>query len=114
MRYKKINTLIFQQFILFVFNVIASNFTNYSPYSSQNYRFVDVDKWDNEDDDADSSSYSSNSVFIVSRLRKFTKYEIVIQAVNQYGEGPLSRPSVGQTKEDGKFINKCSQMLTTR
>ena len=38
----------------------------------------------------------------MSRLRKFTKYEIVIQAVNQYGEGPLSRPSVGQTKEDGK------------
>ena len=72
-------------------------------FSSQNYRFVDVDKWDNEDE-ADGATYSS-SVFIVSRLRKFTKYEIVIQAVNQYGEGPLSRPSVGQTQEDGK--NNC-------
>ena len=94
--------------------MIASNFANFSAYSSQNYRFVDVDKWDSEEDDADSSSYSSNSVFVVSRLRKFTKYEIVIQAVNQYGEGPLSRPSVGQTQEDGKFIKKSSQMLTTR
>ena len=90
-----------------------SNFISYFAYSSQNYRFVDVDKWDNEEDDADSSSYSSSSVFVVSRLRKFTKYEIVIQAVNQYGEGPLSRPSVGQTQEDGKFINKWSQVLTT-
>ena len=63
---------------------------------------MDVDKWDNGED-RDATTYSS-SVFVVSRLRKFTKYEIVIQAVNQYGEGPLSRPSVGQTQEDGKFF----------
>ena len=64
---------------------------------------MDVDKWDNEEEDnGDVGAAYSSSVFIVSRLRKFTKYEIVIQAVNQHGEGPLSRPSVGQTKEDGK------------
>ena len=64
-----------------------------------------MDKWDSGEDmeDSGASTYST-SVFIVSRLRKFTKYEIVIQAVNQYGEGPLSRPSVGQTQEDGKKI----------
>ena len=66
---------------------------------------MDVDKWDNGEDGEGSSTYSTSSVFLVSRLRKFTKYEIVIQAVNQYGEGPLSRPSVGQTQEDGNVLS---------
>ena len=61
-----------------------------------------MDKWDSGEDVEDGGSSYSTSVFVVSRLRKFTKYEIVIQAVNQYGEGPLSRPSVGQTQEDGE------------
>ncbi len=42
------------------------------------------------------------SRFVIRRLRKYTKYEIVVQAVNTFGEGPLSIPSIGQTKEDGK------------
>ena len=78
--------------------------------SSQNYRFVDVDKWDSGEDVEDGGSSYSTSVFVVSRLRKFTKYEIVIQAVNQYGEGPLSRPSVGQTQEDGEKILKVKRI----
>ena len=65
---------------------------------------MDVDKWDNGEDGDGLPTYSTSSVFLVSRLRKFTKYEIVIQAVNQYGEGPLSRPSVGQTQEDGNIV----------
>ena len=42
------------------------------------------------------------SRFVIRRLRKYTKYEIVVQAVNTFGEGPLSIPSIGQTQEDGK------------
>ena len=67
--------------------------------SSQNYRFVDVDKADYGDDPAGNSCR-----FIIGRLRKFTKYEIIIRAINSHGEGPLSRPSVGQTQEDGKIL----------
>ncbi|CAB4064419.1 DSCAM [Lepeophtheirus salmonis] len=63
----------------------------YMEYSSQNYRFVDVDKFD---------STATSSKFIINRLRKYTRYEIVIQGINIYGEGPLSRPSIGQTQED--------------
>ena len=63
-------------------------------FSSPNYRFVDVDKLEYDGDGSRS---------IIRRLRKFTKYEIVIQAVNTFGEGPLSIPSIGQTKEDCKF-----------
>ena len=64
-------------------------------YSSPNYRFVDVDKLEYDGDGSRS---------LIRRLRKFTKYEIVIQAVNTFGEGPLSIPSIGQTKEDGMKI----------
>nr|XP_040568004.1 Down syndrome cell adhesion molecule-like protein Dscam2 isoform X1 [Lepeophtheirus salmonis] len=63
----------------------------YMEYSSQNYRFVDVDKFD---------STATSSKFIINRLKKYTRYEIVIQGINIYGEGPLSRPSIGQTQED--------------
>ena len=69
--------------------------------SSPNYRFVDVDKLE--------SPGNSGSRFIIRRLRKYTKYEIVVQAVNTFGEGPLSIPSIGQTQEDGK----CSFLFST-
>ena len=62
-------------------------------FSSPNYRFVDVDKLEFD---------VGGSRFVIRRLRKYTKYEIVVQAVNTFGEGPLSIPSVGQTQEDGK------------
>ena len=62
-------------------------------YRSQNYRFIDVDKFDHS---------STGSRFVLSRLRKHCQYEIVIQAINTYGEGPLSRSSIGRTMEDGK------------
>lgn len=61
--------------------------------SSPNYRFVDVDKLEYD---------VGGSRFVIRRLRKYAKYEIVIQAVNSFGEGPLSIPSIGQTQEDGK------------
>jgi hypothetical protein len=72
--------------------------------SSPNYRFVDVDKLEYD---------VGGSRFVIRRLRKYTKYEIVIQAVNTNGEGPLSNPSIGQTKQDGKppnchYYNSCS------
>ena len=60
--------------------------------SSPNYRFVDVDKLEFD---------GGGSRFVIRRLRKYTKYEIVVQAVNTFGEGPLSIPSIGQTQEDG-------------
>ena len=62
-------------------------------FSSPNYRFVDVDKLEFD---------VGGSRFVIRRLRKYTKYEIVVQAVNTFGEGPLSIPSIGQTQEDGK------------
>ena len=70
--------------------------------SSPNYRFVDVDKLEYDGDGSRS---------VIRRLRKFTKYEIVIQAVNTFGEGPLSIPSIGQTKEDGKTLVKSSRFV---
>ena len=39
--------------------------------------------------------------FLVRRLQQHTKYEVVVQAVNTHGEGPLSDIMVGQTKEAG-------------
>ena len=40
--------------------------------------------------------------FLVRRLQQHTKYEVVVQAVNSHGEGPLSDIMVGQTKESGE------------
>ncbi len=59
--------------------------------SSQNFRFLDVDKYDHSSD---------GSHFVLSRLRKHCQYEIVVQAINVFGEGPLSKPSLGRTMED--------------
>merc|ERR1719195_976074 len=37
--------------------------------------------------------------FLVRRLQQHTKYEVVVQAVNTHGEGPLSPVTVAQTRE---------------
>ncbi len=63
--------------------------------SAPSFRFLDVDKFDH-------SSSSAGGSFVLSRLRKHCQYEVVVQAINIYGEGPLSRPSLGRTMEDGE------------
>ena len=57
------------------------------------FQFFDLDRFEWE---------KTRFHFLVRRLKKFTKYEMVVQAVNIHGEGPLSDIMVGQTKEDGK------------
>lgn len=39
--------------------------------------------------------------FLLNGLLKYTRYNIVIQAYNQVGSGPLSEPTTAQTLEDG-------------
>jgi len=53
-----------------------------------------VDKFDHGD--------AGGGRFVLGRLRKHTQYEVVVQVVNIYGEGPMSRPSTARTLEDGK------------
>lgn len=44
--------------------------------------------------------------YLLTDLAKFTRYAIVVQAVNQVGPGPLSEPVTAQTLEDGEEIKK--------
>ena len=81
-------------FLVVVLFFLKKNCFLFPPFSSPNYRFVDVDKLEFD---------VGGSRFVIRRLRKYTKYEIVVQAVNTFGEGPLSVPSIGQTQEDGKY-----------
>ena len=90
--------------LIFIITIIRV-FSFFFFCSSPNYRFVDVDKLEYDGDGSRS---------VIRRLRKFTKYEIVIQAVNTFGEGPLSIPSIGQTKEDGKTLVKSSTFVWRR
>lgn len=39
--------------------------------------------------------------FLLTGLQKYSRYNIVIQAFNQIGPGPLSEPATAQTLEDG-------------
>lgn len=39
--------------------------------------------------------------FLLSGLLKYTRYNIVVQAFNQVGSGPLSDAATAQTLEDG-------------
>ena len=39
---------------------------------------------------------------VISSLQPFTQYAIVVQAYNQYGAGPLTKPVFTTTKEGGK------------
>ena len=60
------------------------------------FQFFDLDRyeWD-----------KTRFHFLLRRLKKFSKYEIVVQAVNNHGEGPLSDIMVGHTKEAGDIVN---------
>lgn len=44
--------------------------------------------------------------YLLTDLAKFTRYAIVVQAVNQVGPGPLSEPVTAQTLEDGEEIQE--------
>lgn len=44
--------------------------------------------------------------YLLTDLAKFTRYAIVVQAVNQVGPGPLSEPVTAQTLEDGEENKK--------
>ena len=65
---------------------------NYSFRHKTPFQFFDLDRYE-----WDKTRFN----FLIRRLKKFTKYEIVVQAVNNHGEGPLSDIMVGQTKEAG-------------
>jgi len=54
------------------------------------HQFYDLDRYE---------WHKTRFNFRLRRLQKFTKYEIVVQAVNAHGEGPLSDIVVGQTTE---------------
>merc|ERR1719361_1627925 len=54
------------------------------------FHFFDLDRFDWD---------KTRFHFRLRRLSKFSKYEVVVQAVNTHGEGPLSDIMVGQTKE---------------
>jgi hypothetical protein len=66
------------------------------------YQFYEVDRYDWD---------RTRHTFKLRRLKKFSKYEVVVQAVNRHGEGPLSDIVVGQTTESGtvhSFFNTSS------
>eukprot|EP00090_Calanus_glacialis_P038689 TRINITY_DN6743_c0_g1_i1.p1 TRINITY_DN6743_c0_g1~~TRINITY_DN6743_c0_g1_i1.p1 ORF type:complete len:1180 (-),score=156.79 TRINITY_DN6743_c0_g1_i1:583-4122(-) len=67
------------------YNIGFKEFSQKSPF-----QFFDLDRyeWD-----------KTRFHFRLRRLKKYSKYEIVVQAVNSHGEGPLSDIMVGQTKE---------------
>jgi hypothetical protein len=56
------------------------------------YQFYEVDRYD---------WGRTRHTFKLRRLKQFSKYEVVVQAVNRHGEGPLSDIVVGQTTESG-------------
>jgi len=61
-----------------------------------------VDKFDH-DGGGGGGGDGGGGRFVLGRLRKHTQYEVVVQAVNIYGEGPMSRPSLARTQEDGEI-----------
>ena len=63
---------------------------------NNNYNFTSV-SGDGED---------GTGEFLLSGLLKYTRYNIVIQAFNQVGSGPLSEPATAQTLEDGMYLIK--------
>jgi hypothetical protein len=62
--------------------------------SSLNYNFTSVGG-DGEE---------GGGEFLLGALGKFTQYQVVVQAFNQVGPGPLSEPVAVQTMEDGKIM----------
>jgi len=45
-----------------------------------------------------------NGELLLSGLAKFARYNVVVQAFNQVGPGPLSEPTGAQTMEDGNTL----------
>jgi len=45
-----------------------------------------------------------NGELLLSGLAKFARYNVVVQAFNQVGPGPLSEPTGAQTMEDGNIL----------
>ena len=48
------------------------------------------------------SEGAGSSGGVVEGLRPWTRYQLVVRAVNAYGRGPPSGPVVVQTREDGE------------
>ena len=40
---------------------------------------------------------------VVHNLKKFTKYQFIVRAINMFGAGPDSDPVAGITQEDGEY-----------
>ena len=51
------------------------------------------------------ASSDSSHVFVLGGLKKFTAYQVILQAVNSMGEGPVSTSMVATTLEDGELRN---------
>ena len=49
---------------------------------------------------------SGSGMAILTDLKKYRKYGVVIQAFNEKGPGPMSSEIVAQTLEDGAFFKK--------
>lgn len=49
---------------------------------------------------------------LLSGLKKYTRYTIVVQAYNEVGSGPLSEQVTTETMEDGKFLNSLHYLYT--
>lgn len=48
---------------------------------------------------------------MLSGLKKYTRYLIVVQAYNEVGSGPLSEQVSTETLEDGNISFRCSETL---
>ena len=47
------------------------------------------------------TDHHTNMEFVLTNLRKYSKYTAVVRGFNRYGEGPLSQPVTTSTFEDG-------------
>lgn len=52
------------------------------------------------------TNVANNSRFVVSGTSTFAPYELKVQAVNNYGEGPEPAVVVGHSGEDGKLSER--------
>ena len=80
-----------------LFRYLYSNSFFFSPKSAQiPYNFTTV----GGADDA-----SPQTLTVVTNLKPFTSYSIVLQAFNSRGAGPTSEPAVAITLQDSKFFS---------
>lgn len=66
----------------------------------QSYNWTRIDRFLDEEM---SSQQPKIVTWQLTELEKFTEYEIVVQAFNSEGAGPLTDPIVASTLEDGMF-----------